>query len=119
MLGVDTGGTFTDFVFIKNGRIKIAKRPSTPDNPAQAIVAGVLQADHAGEAVNQVIHGTTVATNAILERKGAKTALITNRGLNTCSLSGDKSDLICMIHPRLAEPLIPLTFVLVFLFEEM
>lgn len=82
-LGVDTGGTFTDFVLFKNGQIRIHKRLSTPQNPAKAILEGI-KAMHLGNAVDDgsliLIHGTTVATNAALEGKGVKTAFITNRG---------------------------------------
>jgi N-methylhydantoinase A/oxoprolinase/acetone carboxylase beta subunit len=72
----DTGGTFTDLV-TADGRI--AKVPSTPDDPGDAVRAGI--AELMGDAVPEVLaHGTTVATNALLERRGARVALITNRG---------------------------------------
>ncbi|MBL90917.1 MAG: 5-oxoprolinase [Myxococcales bacterium] len=106
MLGVDTGGTFTDFVAVKNGAIQIAKIPSTPANPAEAILQGTLLLVMNEE--TQVIHGTTVATNAILERKGAKTALVTNAGLTHVLLIGrqDRPELYAS-HPKLPQPLIP------------
>jgi len=78
VVGVDTGGTFTDFVFKKGGRWGVYKLLSTPDNPARAVLEGLAQVGKKGK--KQIIHGSTIATNAILERKGAKTALITNRG---------------------------------------
>lgn len=78
IIGVDTGGTFTDFVFKDGDRWGVYKVLSTPSNPANAVLEGLRRV--AGEKDKQVIHGSTVATNAILERKGAKTALITNRG---------------------------------------
>jgi len=78
IIGVDTGGTFTDFVYRKNGRWGIYKCLSTPENPANAVIQGI---QHISEDDSvEVIHGSTVATNALLERKGAKTALITNAG---------------------------------------
>jgi N-methylhydantoinase A len=78
IVGVDTGGTFTDFVFKKEDRWGVYKLLSTPDNPARAVLTGL---DHVGgKEKQQIIHGSTVATNAILERKGARTALITNKG---------------------------------------
>jgi N-methylhydantoinase A len=78
VVGVDTGGTFTDFVFKKEDRWEVYKLLSTPDNPAKAVLAGL---DRFGKKERkQIIHGSTVATNAILERQGAKTALITNKG---------------------------------------
>ncbi|MGE0881644.1 MAG: hydantoinase/oxoprolinase family protein [Acidimicrobiia bacterium] len=72
-VGVDTGGTFTDAVFADG---TIAKVPSTPDDPSRAVatVAG-------GRGVSVLAHGTTVATNALLERKGVRVALVTNAGL--------------------------------------
>ncbi len=78
VIGVDTGGTFTDFVFKKGDQWGIYKLLSTPANPAQAVLAGLHRI--ARKEKKQIIHGSTVATNAILERKGAKTALITNEG---------------------------------------
>jgi N-methylhydantoinase A len=78
IIGVDTGGTFTDFVFREGEHWGIYKLLSTPANPAAAVLAGL---NHIAQGKRkQIIHGSTVATNAILERKGAKTALITNKG---------------------------------------
>jgi len=78
-IGIDTGGTFTDFVFSHGGRISIHKVPSTPDNPAEAILSG-LREQIGLEAQPFIVHGTTVATNALLERKGGRIALITTAG---------------------------------------
>ena len=81
ILGVDTGGTFTDFVLQSEGELKTYKLPSTPDDPSRAILQGL---DHFfGQQLPQeleIIHGSTVATNAFLERKGARTLLVTTRG---------------------------------------
>ncbi len=78
LLGVDTGGTFTDFVFKDRETWGVYKILSTPSNPASAVLSGLEQI--AKTQPVHVIHGSTVATNAILEKKGAKTALITNKG---------------------------------------
>ncbi len=78
VIGVDTGGTFTDFVYIERGRVGIYKTLSTPENPAEAVLMGLNE--FAGKGAKYLVHGSTVATNAVLERKGVKTALITNRG---------------------------------------
>ena len=78
IIGVDTGGTFTDFVFKDGDKWGVLKRLSTPDNPAEAVLKGLNQV--ADGRAKRIVHGSTVATNAILERKGAKTALITNNG---------------------------------------
>jgi N-methylhydantoinase A len=78
VIGVDTGGTFTDFVFKDEDRWGVYKCLSTPHNPAEAVLKGL---QHIAEAkAKRIVHGSTVATNAILERKGVKTALITNLG---------------------------------------
>ncbi|SFE59791.1 N-methylhydantoinase A [Sulfitobacter brevis] len=85
-VAVDIGGTFTDISLLDraSGRVWRAKTPSTPDDPSQAFMTGVIAVlkDAGVEAcdLDQVLHGTTVATNMILENKGAKTALVTTRG---------------------------------------
>ena len=84
-VGVDIGGTFTDIVFMDaDGRILVKKISSSVDNYARAISEGLLEMFRdtglTGEAVEEVRHGTTVASNAILELKGAKTGLITTAG---------------------------------------
>ncbi len=78
-LGVDTGGTFTDFVLYDGERLRIHKVLSTPAAPEQAILQGIRELGLEGERFH-LIHGSTVATNAVLEGKGVRTALITNRG---------------------------------------
>ena len=81
-VGVDTGGTFTDFVFDWDGR-QIFKVRSTPNDPSLAIKQGLQQVSSTTSLrldQIEVIHGTTVGTNALLERRGARTALITTEG---------------------------------------
>ena len=82
-VGVDTGGTFTDFVFVAVGQWRIFKLASTPDDPSRAITEGLKRvAEGAGARLAQieVVHGTTVGTNALLQRRGACTALVTTSG---------------------------------------
>ena len=80
-IAIDTGGTFTDCVYRAGGQIAVLKVPSTPEDPARAIVEVVKQiAGRAGAAQIEVRHGTTVATNALLERKGARVAFVTTEG---------------------------------------
>ncbi|MBI2165394.1 MAG: hydantoinase/oxoprolinase family protein [Chloroflexi bacterium] len=81
ILGIDVGGTFTDLVLLDGQEIRVHKVPSTPGDPLQAILAGIqgLGISPHGEEVI-FVHGSTVATNALLERKGARTALITTQG---------------------------------------
>jgi N-methylhydantoinase A len=86
-LGVDIGGTFTDVVLEVGTAVFSAKVLTTYTAPEEAIIAGLQQVcDKAGVApfqIEQVIHGTTLATNALIERRGAKTALITSEGFRS------------------------------------
>jgi N-methylhydantoinase A/oxoprolinase/acetone carboxylase beta subunit len=78
-VGVDTGGTFTDFVCFNADGLHVHKLRSTPTNPTQAVLQGIV--DLAGFAQPlEIIHGSTVATNAVLEGKGARVALLTTTG---------------------------------------
>jgi N-methylhydantoinase A len=78
-LGIDTGGTFTDFVLFDQQQIRVHKVLSSPDAPERAILKGIDELGISGKAVT-VIHGSTVATNAVLEGKGVATAYVTNSG---------------------------------------
>jgi len=79
-VAIDTGGTFTDCVWKDeaHGRLRMLKVFSTPADPSQAIVEALRKINHQGEFV--ILHGTTVGTNTLLERKGARTALVTTAG---------------------------------------
>jgi N-methylhydantoinase A len=85
-IGADIGGTFTDLVLVDEAGalFRIAKVLTTPEHPDEAVeqgIRGVLeQADVPASGVAHVVHGTTLFTNALIERKGARTALITTRG---------------------------------------
>src|SRR4051795_11325073 len=84
-IGVDIGGTFTDIVLLgANGSVHTQKISSSVDNYARAIVDGLQELFAAtglvGDAIEEIRHGTTVASNAILEYKGARTGLITTKG---------------------------------------
>ena len=105
LLGVDVGGTFTDFVFLGDGEINIAKRPSTPDDPGRAIIDGIAEF---GWSPQEVVHGSTVATNTLLTRTGAPTALITTKGFRDTLVIGRQArpDLYAL-HPQRQEPLVP------------
>ncbi|MDW8120478.1 MAG: hydantoinase/oxoprolinase family protein, partial [Chloroflexota bacterium] len=81
IIGVDIGGTFTDFVLVRGQEVRVHKVPSTPRDPSLALVQGLQEMGvRPGEAGVLVVHGSTVATNALLERKGALTAFITTAG---------------------------------------
>lgn len=79
-LGVDTGGTFTDFVLYEDGALRIHKVLSTPEAPERAILQGIAELGLEAKGLS-IVHGSTVATNAALEGKGVRTVYITNHGL--------------------------------------
>ena len=82
-IGVDTGGTFTDIVMHTNDTLFTHKVLSTPQNPAHAVIQGVgeiLRMHNTNAEEVEIVHGSTVATNALLERRGARIALITTKG---------------------------------------
>ena len=113
-IGVDTGGTFTDFVAVAGPRVISFKVPSTPHAPAQAILAGIERILKDADLTTvtapllSIVHGTTVATNALLERKGARTALITTAGFEDVIEIGRQArpDLYNLAGTRPA-PLVP------------
>ncbi|MCR4374690.1 MAG: hydantoinase/oxoprolinase family protein [Acidobacteria bacterium] len=78
-LGIDTGGTFTDFVHLGPRGLVVHKQRSTPDDPSRSILGGIRHLTGDAAAVD-VVHGSTVATNAVLERKGARVALVATKG---------------------------------------
>ncbi|MEM6462573.1 MAG: hydantoinase/oxoprolinase family protein [Pseudomonadota bacterium] len=86
IIGVDVGGTFTDFSArnVVTGEAQIHKRPSTPDDPSRAIVEGLNELKQktgiVGSEIARLAHGTTVATNALLQRRGGKVAVATTKG---------------------------------------
>jgi len=86
LLGVDVGGTFTDAVLLDGERIHTAKLPTTADDQSRAVIAAVEavlgQAGASGSAVESFAHGMTVGTNALLEERGSRTALIATRGFS-------------------------------------
>ena len=105
VLGVDVGGTFTDFLLWEDGELTVYKRPSTPDDPSRGVLAGL---DEAGFSPDEVVHGSTVATNAVLERKGAKTALITTKGFRDVLAIGRQTrPKLYDLEPSRPPPLIP------------
>jgi N-methylhydantoinase A len=82
VVGVDVGGTFTDLVLLDEatGAVRTAKVPSTPRNQAEGVLASLAGASVKAGEIKVLVHGTTAATNALIERKGARTGLITTRG---------------------------------------
>ena len=78
LIGIDVGGTFTDFVYVDGSRLVVHKHPTSPEDQSLAIGRG-LRTLNAGPSAT-IVHGTTTATNALLERRGARTALLTTEG---------------------------------------
>jgi N-methylhydantoinase A len=105
-IGIDTGGTFTDRVAWDRTRLRLGKVPSTPQDPAQAVAEALGEAAGSGDL--QLVHGTTVATNALLERRGARTALVTNRGFEDLLEIGRQTrPELYDLHPRRPASLVP------------
>ncbi len=104
--GIDTGGTFTDFIVLDGKRIRTLKLLSTPANPALAILQGLRELLD-GRACD-IRHGSTVATNALLERKGAVTALITTAGFeDILEIGRQNRPKIYSLAPSRPDPLVP------------
>lgn len=113
-IGADTGGTFTDVSLVEEstGKSFITKVPSNPDNPSLAVINGVKQiVKETGinfQDISFFIHGTTVGTNALLEQKGAKTALLTTKGFKDVLQIGRQTrPKLYDARARKSEPLVP------------
>src|ERR1035441_234992 len=94
-VAIDTGGTFTDFVYLQDGSLRALKVRSTPANPDHAVLAG-LESIGVGEGLS-LRHGTTVGTNAMLEGKGARVAFVTTEGFEDTIAIGRQT------RPRLSD----------------
>jgi N-methylhydantoinase A len=106
-IGIDAGGTFTDFIVYRDGgAIETFKLRSNPRSPASVILAGLAQATGGKRA--DVVHGSTVATNALLERKGVRTALVTTAGFEDVIQIGRQNRAeLYNLTPKLRSPIIP------------
>src|SRR5260370_26454281 len=105
-IGVDAGGTFTDFVILHgDGRLESFKLRSNPASPAAVILEGIRRGSEGARA--EVVHGSTVATNALLERKGARTAFVTTDGFtDLVSIGRQNRPQLYNLTPSLRRPLI-------------
>ena len=107
IVGIDTGGTFTDLIAFVDGTVRTHKVLSTPDNPARAVLGGLqeLLPDTAAEVLT---YGSTVATNALLERSGARVVLVTTAGFEDVIEIGrqNRPDLYAL-EPQRPQPLVP------------
>src|ERR1022692_3133723 len=106
LLGVDVGGTFTDAVLAFDGRLVTAKAPTTPADQSEGVLAAIEAAlQRAGmgpEAISGFSHGMTVATNALLEGRGARTALVATAGFTDIVALGrqDRAELYRLCAPQ-------------------
>ena len=109
MIGVDTGGTFTDLVALVGGRIRVAKLRSTRDDPGRAVRDG-LRALAIDRRTAGLHYGTTVATNALLERRGARVVLVTTAGFeDVIEIGRQVRPSLYDLEPRRPPPLVPRT----------
>ncbi|HTE16922.1 MAG TPA: hydantoinase/oxoprolinase family protein [Armatimonadota bacterium] len=106
VVGVDIGGTFTDFVVVRGGQVRVYKVPSTPADPSEGFLRGLEELGVPPDA--RYVHGSTVATNAILERRGARAALLTTDGFRDVLELGRQTRLhLYALTPSKPLPLIP------------
>lgn len=108
-VSIDIGGTFTDLMAIdrRTGEVKVGKAPSHPDNPAQGVIEVIERAELAPDDIALLVHGTTVLTNALIERRGARTGYVTNKGFKDVIFvqRGDKKHLY-NLHWKKPKPLV-------------
>lgn len=112
-LGIDIGGTFTDFALVneKTGAVAINKELTTPHDPAEGVIDGVrnlLAAQNVSlDQVRTIVHGTTLVTNAVIERKGAVTGMLTTAGFDTLDIAREHRYDIFDLYLVFPEPLVP------------
>jgi N-methylhydantoinase A len=112
-LGIDIGGTFTDIVVYDRatGRVKKGKELTTPDDPSRGVLTGLkklLERDVAPDSVYRIVHATTLFTNALIERKGARTGLITTKGFrDVLEIGRERKYELYDIHIAMPKPLAP------------
>ena len=105
--GVEVGGTFTDLVAFEADGVRITKVPSTPREPHRGAIAALDESGLALHAASELVHGSTVATNAVLERKGARVALLTTEGFrDVLTLQRQSRRSIYDIHYRKPAPVV-------------
>ncbi len=104
-IGIDTGGTFTDVAVVSGGRLQVYKMPSTPDDPGRAVLAGLAVARQPTDEVD-IVHGTTVALNAVLEDRLPRVAFVTNTGfVDLIEIGRQERSQIYDLNPQ--KPLLP------------
>jgi N-methylhydantoinase A len=107
VVGIDVGGTFTDLTAVDeaSGRVVVTKVPSQPRNEAAAVLAGLRALGVAGRDVRRLVHGTTVGTNAVLQRRGARVAVITTAGFrDLIEIGRTKRNIPALFVPTFVRP---------------
>ena len=107
VVGIDVGGTFTDLAAVDDvtGRVVVAKIPSRPRDEAAAVLAGLEALGIPGRDVRRLVHGTTVGTNAVLERRGARVALLTTAGFrDLIEIGRTKRNIPVLFVPTFVRP---------------
>ncbi len=105
--GIDVGGTFTDLTAVDEGtgRVVVTKVPSQPGNEAAAVLSGLQALDIASRDVRRLVHGTTVGTNAVLERRGARVAILTTAGFrDLIEIGRTKRNIPALFVPTFVRP---------------
>ena len=107
-IAVDVGGTFTDVVALEDGELFVGKTPTTPENVSEGFLNAVGMATKTFPDINEIVHGTTVVLNSLLEGKGPKTALITTSGFRDVLeiMRADRKDLFDL-HQSKPAPMVP------------
>jgi N-methylhydantoinase A len=107
-VGIDIGGTFTDLVGLRDGAIVIDKKSNTPHDPTEGVAAALASVETDIPAISDFLHGTTIAINTVLERKGANTALITTKGFrDVYSMGRNNRPEAFNLEFRRPRPLVP------------
>jgi N-methylhydantoinase A len=107
IVGIDVGGTFTDLTAVDShtGRVVVTKVPSLPRNEAAAVLAGLQALGIASRDVRRLVHGTTVGTNAVLERRGARVAVVTTAGFrDLIEIGRTKRNIPALFVPTFVRP---------------
>ena len=104
LVAIDSGGTFTDVIALKGNEILVFKISSTPKSPQNAIHNVISKI----ESTFEIVHGTTIATNAVIENKGAKTVLISTKGFkDVIEIGRQNRNNIYELYPSRPKPLVP------------
>src|SRR5438552_8756541 len=107
IVGIDVGGTFTDLTAVDDatGKVVVTKVPSQPRNEAAAVLAGLQALGIAGRDVRRLVHGTTVGTNTVLERRGARVAILTTAGFrDLIEIGRTKRNIPALFVPTFVRP---------------